>query len=207
MYRFTSISAFTFITLLTATMPISASSHDVTVRTSYVPFFRLSLIEQAPREPKVTGRMPYNSPTSQPHVMNGIVPTAHRFRLKVDGFQEKTVVTFGKLESALTLQIPLSEIDTEFYNWITTTLPKSEGGQGDVTSSTVRTASLIAHNAEDKAVLRWNLSNAWVKSYRVPKLDTPNKDSAVTTLEMVFTNIQQGGPEKAEPECTEGGHQ
>lgn len=206
MYRFTPISTFTLITLLTATTPIPTSSHEVTARTPHTPIFRHGFTQQALTEPEVTARTPHN-PVSQPHVMNNIVPTAHKFHLKVDGFKDKTIVTFGKLESMLTLQIPLSEIDPEFYNWIKTTSSKSKEGQGDVTSNTVRTASLISYNAEGKEVLRWNLTNTWVRAYKAP-IDAASQDSAVATLEMAFDEIHQGEQrEKVEPTGTEGSSQ
>jgi hypothetical protein len=183
MHRFKSIPTFALITLLATTIPIPASLHEVTART------------------------PHN-PISQPRIMNKTVPTAHKFYLQINGFKDKTVLSFGRLECSLTLQIPLSEIDTEFYNWIRTTLPKSEGGQGKVTSSTVRTASLIAYNAKGKEVLRWNLSNAWTRSYKASKLDGASKDSAVASLEMAFDDIQQGEQrEKVGSSCTEGSSQ
>lgn len=183
MHRFTSIPTFALITLLATTIPILGSSHEVTART------------------------PHDS-VLQSHPMNNTVPTAYKFYLKIDGFKDKTILTFGRLESVLTLQIPLSEIDTEFYNWIKTTLPKREGGQGHVTSNTVRNASLISYNAEGKEVLRWNLSNAWTKSYKASKLDGASKNSAVATLEMAFDDIQQGEQrEKVGPSCTESSSQ
>jgi len=167
MHRTTSIPTFALITLLATTIPVPASSPDITAKT------------------------PHDS-ILQPHVMKNTVPTAHKFYLRIGGFKDKIVLSFGRLESALTVQIPLSEIDPEFYNWITTTLPKGEEVQANVASGNVKTTSLIAYNAKGKEVLCWNLSNAWTRSYKALKLDGASKDSAVATLEIAFDDIQQG---------------
>lgn len=165
MHRFTLIPTLALMTLL-ATTTLITMMRGVTARTPHDPILSL-------------------------HNMSNTTPTAQMFYIKIDGFKDKTILTFGSLESMLTLQIPLNEIDTEFYNWIKTTLPKSEGGQGKVTRNTVRNALLIAYDAEGKEVLRWNLTNAWIRSYKLLNLDTTSKDSAVATLEMVFDDIQR----------------
>lgn len=95
------------------------------------------------------------------------------------GFEENPNITFESY---------LVEGDVDFYNWIKGTMPKSEGGDGKW-SSNRKNGSITAYDSEDTEVLRWNLTNCWVKSYKVSDFSAESKDLAVETFEIVAEEI------------------
>lgn len=95
------------------------------------------------------------------------------------GFEENPNVTF---------EAYVVEGDMDFYNWLKGTMPKSEGGEGKW-SSNRKNGSIIAYDSEDKEILRWNLVNCWIKTYKVSDLSSESKDLAVETYEIVAEEI------------------
>jgi len=90
----------------------------------------------------------------------------------------------------VTLEVYLVEGDMDFYNWMKATLPKSEGGDGKW-SDNRKNGSIVAYDSGDNEVLRWNLTNAWIKSYKMSDLSADSKDLAVETYEIVCEQINR----------------
>jgi phage tail-like protein len=95
------------------------------------------------------------------------------------GFEENPNITF---------EAYVVEGDMDFYNWLKGTMPKSEGGEGKW-SSNRKNGSITAYDSEDKEVLRWNLINCWIKTYKVSDFTAESKDLAVETFECIAEEI------------------
>lgn len=90
----------------------------------------------------------------------------------------------------ITIEVYLAEGDMDFYNWMKGSMPKSEGGDGKWRDNR-KNGSIVAYDSMDEEVLRWNLTNAWIKSYKVSDLSADSKELAVETLEIVCEEIQR----------------
>jgi phage tail-like protein len=88
----------------------------------------------------------------------------------------------------VTIEVYVVEADMDFYNWMKATMPKSEGGDGQWDSNR-KNGSIVAYDSEDTEVMRWNLTNAWIKSYKVSDFSAESKDLAVETYEIVCEQI------------------
>ena len=91
------------------------------------------------------------------------------------GFEENPNVTF---------EAYVVEGDMDFYNWMLATMPKSEGGQGKW-SENRKNGSIVAYDSGDNEVMRWNLTNCWIKSYKVSDFSAESNELAVETYEVV----------------------
>jgi phage tail-like protein len=78
----------------------------------------------------------------------------------------------------------------DFYNWMKATLPKSEGGDG-AWKDNRKNGAIVAYDSADAEILRWSLTNAWVKSYKVSDFASDSKDLAVETFEIVCEQINR----------------
>ncbi|BAZ32190.1 hypothetical protein NIES4074_46920 [Cylindrospermum sp. NIES-4074] len=90
----------------------------------------------------------------------------------------------------ITIEVYVVEGDMDFYNWMKATMPKSEGGDGKW-SSNRKAGSIVAYDSEDTEVLRWNLTNAWIKSMKLSDFSAESKDLAVETYEIVCEQINR----------------
>ncbi|MBH8575148.1 phage tail protein [Nostocaceae cyanobacterium CENA369] len=90
----------------------------------------------------------------------------------------------------VTIEVYVCEGDMDFYNWMKATMPKSEGGDGKW-SGNRKSGSIVAYNSEDTEVLRWNLTNAWIKSYKVSDFSAESNELAVETFEIVCEQINR----------------
>ncbi|HEY9603797.1 MAG TPA: phage tail protein [Allocoleopsis sp.] len=90
----------------------------------------------------------------------------------------------------ITIEVYLSEGDLDFYNWLKSVMPKSEGGDGKWGSNR-KNGSITAYDSEDKEIMRWNLTNAWPKSYKISDCGSESKDLAVETIELVCEQINR----------------
>ncbi|HLO85210.1 MAG TPA: phage tail protein [Nostocaceae cyanobacterium] len=95
------------------------------------------------------------------------------------GFEENPNITF---------EAYVVEGDMDFYNWLKGTMPKSEGGEGKWGSNR-KNGSITAYDSEDKEVLRWNLINCWIKTYKVSDFTAESKDLAAETYEVIAEEI------------------
>jgi len=90
----------------------------------------------------------------------------------------------------VTVEVYVTEGDMDFYNWMLNTMPKSEGGQGKWASNR-KNGSIVAYDSEDNEVIRWNLINCWIKSYKVSDFNSESKDLAVETYEIIAEQINR----------------
>ena len=90
----------------------------------------------------------------------------------------------------VTLEVYLVEGDMDFYNWIKSVMPKSEGGDGQWTGNR-KNGSIVGYDSSDAEILRWNLTNAWPKSYKVSECSSESKDLAIETVEIVCEQINR----------------
>jgi phage tail-like protein len=90
----------------------------------------------------------------------------------------------------VTIEVYLVEGDMDFYKWMKSTMPKSEGGDGKW-SENRKAGSIVAYDSADTEVLRWNLTNAWVKSYKVSNAGAESNELAFETYEIVCEQINR----------------
>lgn len=90
----------------------------------------------------------------------------------------------------VTIEVYVTEDDMDFYNWMLTTMPKSEGGQGQWSSGR-KNGSIVAYDSEDNEAIRWTLTNCWIKSYKVSDFNSESKDLAVETFEIIAEQINR----------------
>jgi phage tail-like protein len=90
----------------------------------------------------------------------------------------------------VTIEVYLCEGDVDFYNWMKATLPKSEGGDGKWGDNR-KNGAIVAYDSSDAEVLRWTITNAWVKSYKVSDFSSDSKDLATETFEIVCEQINR----------------
>ncbi|MFM7603452.1 MAG: phage tail protein [Pseudanabaena sp.] len=90
----------------------------------------------------------------------------------------------------VTIEVYVTEGDMDFYNWMLATMPKSEGGQGKWASSR-KNGSIVAYDSEDTEVIRWSLTNCWIKTYKVSDFNSESKDLAVETFEIIAEQINR----------------
>jgi phage tail-like protein len=89
-----------------------------------------------------------------------------------------------------TIEVYLIEGDLDFYNWVKAVMPKSEKGEGNW-SGMRKSGSIVGYDPGDKEILRWTITNAWPKSYKVSDCAADSKDLAVETLEIVCEQINR----------------
>jgi phage tail-like protein len=90
----------------------------------------------------------------------------------------------------ITLEVYLIEGDLDFYNWMKAVMPKSEGGDGQWASNR-KNGSIVSYDSGDEEIMRWNLTNAWPKSYKLSECSAESKDLAVETIEIVCEQLNR----------------
>jgi len=95
-----------------------------------------------------------------------------------------------------TIEVYLREGDMEFYNWFKGTMPKdyaagsTASGDGKWADNR-KNGSITAYDPGDKMVMRWEIKNAWIKSYKVSDFAADGGDLAFETFEMVCEDIRR----------------
>jgi phage tail-like protein len=84
----------------------------------------------------------------------------------------------------------LIEGDMDWYNWMKSTMPKSEGGDGKWKDSR-KAGTLTAYNSMDEAVMEWKIVNAWVKSYSVSDFSADGAEFVKETFELVCEDVNR----------------
>jgi phage tail-like protein len=99
-----------------------------------------------------------------------------------------------------TIEVYLREGDMDFYNWMLETMPKSySAGTGGASgkgqwSERRKSGSIVAYDPGDKEILRWNITKAWIKSYKVSDFAADGADLAFETFEIVCEDIRRVQP-------------
>lgn len=98
-----------------------------------------------------------------------------------------------------TIEVYLREGDMDFYNWMKGTMPTSYSAGSSATgdgkwAENRKNGSIVAYDPQDKEVLRWNIKNAWIKSYKVSDMAADGADLAFETFEIVCEDIRRVQP-------------
>ncbi|MEM9539689.1 MAG: phage tail protein [Cyanobacteria bacterium P01_E01_bin.42] len=146
------------------------------------------------------------------------IPTS-RFYMEFDGLTEKMVASVGEISfegeisgqdkphSAskytftywqttsgrqnnpnITLEVYLVKGDMDWYKWYERCTPMSDGGWGSW-GLYRKSGTLTAYNSSDEPVLKWNINNAWPKSYSVSDLSADGSEFVKETFEIVCEDI------------------
>lgn len=97
-----------------------------------------------------------------------------------------------------TIEVYLREGDMDFYDWMLLTMPTSysagstpgAAGKGQWAANR-KNGSIVAYDPDDKEILRWNVKNAWIKSYKVSDFAADGSDLAFETFEIVCEDIRR----------------
>lgn len=103
-----------------------------------------------------------------------------------------------------TIEVYLSEGDMDFYNWMQLTMPTSYAGGGEASgkgkwADNRKNGSITAYDPGDNPILRWNITKAWIKSYKVSDFAADGADLAFETFEIVCEDIRRVDPESGSP--------
>ena len=90
----------------------------------------------------------------------------------------------------ITVEVYLTEGDTDFYDWMKATMPKSEGGDGQW-SGNRKNGSIVGYDSADEEILRWDIITAWIKSYKVSDFAADSKDLATETYEILCEQVNR----------------
>ncbi|MEI6063732.1 MAG: phage tail protein [Pseudanabaena sp. ELA748] len=90
----------------------------------------------------------------------------------------------------VTIEVYVTEGNMDFYNWMKGSMPKSEGGDGKW-SANRKGGSITAYDSEDKAAIKWKLTNCWIKSYKVSDFNSESGELAVETFEIIAEQINR----------------
>ncbi len=95
-----------------------------------------------------------------------------------------------------TIEVYLREGDMDFYNWMQATMPTSysagsgAAGQGKWAENR-KNGSIVAYDPGNNEILRWNITKAWIKSYKVSDFAADGADLAFETFEIVCEDIRR----------------
>jgi phage tail-like protein len=97
-----------------------------------------------------------------------------------------------------TIEVYLREGDTDFYTWMLNTMPKSyssgstpgAAGKGQWAENR-KSGSIVGYDPGDNEILRWTVTKAWVKSYKVSDFGADGADLAFETFEIVCEDIRR----------------
>jgi phage tail-like protein len=99
-----------------------------------------------------------------------------------------------------TIEVYLREGDMDFYNWMQAVMPTSysagasAAGQGKWADNR-KNGSITAFDPGDSPILRWDIKNAWIKSYKVSDFAADGADLAFETFEIVCEDIRRVAPD------------
>ena len=94
----------------------------------------------------------------------------------------------------VTLEVYLMKDDKDFYTWMQDTMPTSYSGAGSgggKWSDQRKNGAIVAYDPGDKEIMRWEIKNAWVKSYKVSDFSADGTDLAYETYELVCEDIKR----------------
>lgn len=94
----------------------------------------------------------------------------------------------------ITIEVYLMKDDKEFYTWMQDTMPTSYSGAGSgggKWSDNRKSGSIVAYDPGDDEIMRWEIKNAWVKSYKVSDFSSDGTDLAFETFELVCEDVKR----------------
>ncbi|MEO0985384.1 MAG: phage tail protein [Cyanobacteria bacterium J06639_14] len=94
----------------------------------------------------------------------------------------------------ITLEVYLMKDDADFYKWMENTMPTSYSGAGSgggKWSENRKNGAIVAYDPGDNEIMRWEMKNAWPKSYKVSDFTSDGTDLAYETYEIVCEDIKR----------------
>ncbi|MGF1521674.1 MAG: phage tail protein [Leptolyngbyaceae cyanobacterium] len=94
----------------------------------------------------------------------------------------------------ITLEVYLMKDDLDFYTWMQDAMPTSYSGAGSgggMWSERRKNGSIVAYDPGDQEIMRWEIKNAWPKSYKVSDFAADGTDLAYETYEIVCEDIKR----------------
>lgn len=94
----------------------------------------------------------------------------------------------------ITLEVYLMKDDKEFYTWMEQTMPTSYSGAGSgggKWADNRKSGAIVAYDPGDEEIMRWEIKNAWVKSYKLSDFSSDGTDLAFETYEIVCEDIKR----------------
>lgn len=94
----------------------------------------------------------------------------------------------------VTIEVYLMKDDKEFYDWMQRTMPTSYSGAGSGEgqwSENRKNGSIVAYDPGDNEIMRWDMKNAWIKSYKVSDFAADGADLATETFEIVCEDVKR----------------
>jgi len=95
----------------------------------------------------------------------------------------------------VTIEVYLMKGDKEFYEWMQGTMPTNySGAQGKGEGKWAdnrKNGSITAYDPGDNEIMRWEIKNAWVKSYKVSDFSSDGTDFATETFELVCEDVKR----------------
>jgi phage tail-like protein len=102
------------------------------------------------------------------------------------GFEEYPTVT---------IEVYLMAKDVTFYKWMSDTMPTSysgaSGSGGGQWAANRKNGSIVAYDPGNNPIMRWEIKNAWIKSYKVSDFAADGSDLAYETFELVCEDIKR----------------
>jgi len=94
----------------------------------------------------------------------------------------------------ITVEVYLVEGDTDFYDWLQDTMPTSYSGAGaggGKWSDNRKNGAVVAYDPGDKEIMRWEIKNGWLKSYKLSDFAADSTELAFETYEIVCEDLKR----------------
>lgn len=94
----------------------------------------------------------------------------------------------------VTIEVYLMKDDKDFYEWMQRTMPTSYSGAGageGKWSENRKNGSIVAYDPGDQEIMRWDMKNAWIKTYKVSDFAADGADLVTETFEIVCEDIKR----------------
>ena len=94
----------------------------------------------------------------------------------------------------ITIEVYLMKDDKQFYDWMEQTMPTSYSGAGaggGKWRDNRKNGSIVAYDPGDQEIMRWEIKNAWVKSYKVSDFASDGTDFAYESFELVCEDVKR----------------
>lgn len=94
----------------------------------------------------------------------------------------------------ITVEVYLREGDQDFYKWLEDTMPTSYSGAGSgggKWADNRKNGAIVAYDPGDNEVMRWEIKNGWLKSYKVSDFSADGTELASETYDIVCEDLKR----------------
>ncbi|MBE9062415.1 phage tail protein [cf. Phormidesmis sp. LEGE 11477] len=94
----------------------------------------------------------------------------------------------------ITIEIYLMENDMDFYNWFQAAMPASYSGAGSGDGKWAdnrKNGAIVAYDPGDNEIMRWEIKNGWLKSYKMSDFAADGTELAYETYEIVCEDLKR----------------